>query len=116
MIRLNTNNDVHYLVVIMSDPVYQIQKAKRDLERCGWYVMIRKSDPDGFNYYVAQEKIHLSLGLAKIHGWANNMDNLAISLVELVLEELGEDSFAAVRDLEVLSSNLSALERSLFGN
>ena len=87
MIRLNTNNDVHYLVVIMSDPVYQIQKAKRDLERCGWYVMIRKSDPDGFNYYVAQEKIHLSLGLAKIHGWANNMDNLAISLVELVLEE-----------------------------
>ena len=36
--------------------------------------------------------------------------------LELVLEELGEDSFAAVRDLEVLSSNLSALERSLFGN
>jgi len=36
--------------------------------------------------------------------------------LELVLDELGEDSFAAVRDLEVLSSNLSALERSLFGN
>lgn len=39
-----------------------------------------------------------------------------LTRLELVLDELGEDSFAAVRDLEVLSSNLSALERSLFGN
>lgn len=39
-----------------------------------------------------------------------------LTRLELVLEELGEDSFAAIRDLEVLSSNLAALERSLFGN
>jgi chromosome segregation ATPase len=39
-----------------------------------------------------------------------------LTRLELVLDELGDDSFAAIRDLEVLSSNLAALERSLFGN
>lgn len=39
-----------------------------------------------------------------------------LTRLELVIEELGEDSFAAIRDLEVLSSNLAALERSVFGN
>jgi hypothetical protein len=39
-----------------------------------------------------------------------------LTRLDLVLEELGEDSFAAIRDLEVLSSNLAALERSIFGN
>ena len=34
----------------------------------------------------------------------------------LVLDELEEDAFAAMSDLEVLASNLVALERSLFGN
>jgi hypothetical protein len=32
----------------------------------------------------------------------------------LVLEELEEDSFAATRDLEILSNNITALTRSLF--
>jgi hypothetical protein len=39
-----------------------------------------------------------------------------LTRLDLVLEELGDDSFAAIRDLEVLSSNLAALERSIFGN
>jgi hypothetical protein len=34
----------------------------------------------------------------------------------LVLDEMEEDAFAAMSDLEVLASNLVALERSLFGN
>lgn len=34
----------------------------------------------------------------------------------LVLEELETDAFAALSDLDVLASNLLALERSLFGN
>jgi hypothetical protein len=34
----------------------------------------------------------------------------------LVLDELDQDEFAAQNDLEVLTSNLLALERSLFGN
>ncbi len=34
----------------------------------------------------------------------------------LVLDELEADSFAAMSDLDVLASNLLALERSLFGN
>ena len=34
----------------------------------------------------------------------------------LVLEELEADDFAAMSDLDVLKSNLVALERSLFGN
>ncbi len=33
----------------------------------------------------------------------------------LVLDELGDDAFAARRDLEVLANNLLTLERSLFG-
>ncbi len=35
--------------------------------------------------------------------------------LQLVLEELDEDAFAAQRDLEVMANNLIALERSLFG-
>lgn len=39
-----------------------------------------------------------------------------LTRLDLVMEELGDDSFSAIRDLEVLSSNLAALERSVFGN
>lgn len=39
-----------------------------------------------------------------------------LTRLELVIEELDDDKFAALRDLEVLSSNLAALERSVFGN
>lgn len=39
-----------------------------------------------------------------------------LTRLDLVVAELGEDSFAAIRDLEVLRSNLAALERSIFGN
>ncbi len=35
--------------------------------------------------------------------------------LQLVLDELDEDAFAAQRDLEVMANNLIALERSLFG-
>jgi len=38
------------------------------------------------------------------------------SRLALVLDELETNRFAAMRDLEVLASNLMALERSLFGN
>ena len=34
----------------------------------------------------------------------------------LVLDEIDDDAFAAKRDLEILSNNLVALQRSLFGN
>ena len=78
----------------MDDPVYLIQKAMKDLERCGWYTNIKKNlEPDGvtfasgFSFNLAGEKIHLSLGLAGILGQADSLDSLARVLTELVSEK-----------------------------
>jgi len=65
---------------------------------------------------LAGSDTRLDAIMQKLQGQDRDTVEGMLIRLELVLEELGEDSFAAVRDLEVLSSNLSALERSLFGN
>jgi hypothetical protein len=65
---------------------------------------------------LAGSDTRLDAIMQKLQGEDRDTVEGMLTRLELVLEELGEDSFAAVRDLEVLSSNLSALERSLFGN
>jgi hypothetical protein len=54
--------------------------------------------------------------MSNLDGEDRNTVQGMLTRLELVLQELGEDSFAAIRDLEVLTSNLAALERSIFGN
>jgi hypothetical protein len=58
----------------------------------------------------------LEVLMRSLDGEDRNTVQGMLTRLDLVLEELGEDTFAAIRDLEVLSSNLSALERSIFGN
>lgn len=78
----------------MNDPVYEIQKAKKDLERCGWYVNVKRiCEPDGvtlasgFSYSLAREKIHLRLGLARIIGQCDSLYSLANVLTDMVKTE-----------------------------
>ena len=77
----------------MNDPVYLIRKAEKDLERCGWYLNIRRNiGPDdtlasGFSYSLAREKIHLKLELAHVLGQADSLESLANALTDLVAKE-----------------------------
>ncbi len=66
--------------------------------------------------YLAGTDTRLEVLISNLESEDRNTVQGMLTRLELVLEELGEDSFAAIRDLEVLSSNLAALERSLFGN
>ena len=66
--------------------------------------------------YLAGTDTRLEALINNLESEDRNTVQGMLTRLELVLEELGEDSFAAIRDLEVLSSNLAALERSLFGN
>jgi hypothetical protein len=105
-------------------------ELKADLSDLEMHVEILKIRGDVASAHLAMLAEDIVTAKASLAGTDSRLEALMGSLdgedretvqgmltrLDLALEELGEDTFAAIRDLEVLSSNLAALERSIFGN
>jgi hypothetical protein len=106
------------------------EELKSDLGSMEMHIEILKIQGDVASAHLALLAEDIVTARASLAGTDTRIDALMSNLdgedrntvqgmltrLELVLQELGEDSFAAIRDLEVLTSNLAALERSIFGN
>lgn len=110
--------------------VDEVEDLKVDLSKAELHIEILKIRGDVASAHLAMLAEDIVTAKASLAGTDSRLEVLRSGLegedrdtvqgmltrLDLVLEELGEDTFAAIRDLEVLSSNLAALERSLFGN